>query len=169
MAAPQAGPGATYVLKDLDKEVGVETERLNGQYNLIRVCLGHNSAVPPEVDLSSVKTVLDIAAGTCVWLLDFLDHPEVRDRVKDLELYASDINISKFPRADVINAYGINVFQHDVTKPFPEELLGKFDLVHASALTPVLTPHYWRLVTKYFRALLSMVFYFLLEYHTDFL
>ena len=69
MAAPQAGPGATYVLKDLDKEVGVETERLNGQYNLIRVCLGHNSAVPPEVDLSSVKTVLDIAAGTCFWLL----------------------------------------------------------------------------------------------------
>ena len=157
MAAHLAGitPRTTsYALVNLDANVDAESRRLNIQHNLILTGLGHGP-VPPEVDLSSVKSILDAAAGTCIWLLDVLNQPEVRDRISDMELHASDISIAKFPPAEVIDNFGIKVFEQDVTKPFPEELIGKFDLVHSRALSGALTPYQWRLALANFQTLLS--------------
>ena len=159
MSAHLAGysPRTTsYALLNLDANVDAESRRLNKQHNLVLTGLGHRSPVPPEVDLSSVKTILDAAAGTCIWLLDVINQPEVRERISDMELYASDISLAKFPPAEVIDNFGIKVSEHDVTKPFPEELIGRFDLVHSRAISSALTPYQWRLALANFQTLLSM-------------
>lgn len=113
--------------------------------------------MPDTVDLNQVRYVLDIAAGTCAWTLDFANTPSVRSRLgrngvqaKDtdkedpsIHLYACDIDIKFFPEKELLDDVGVETFQQDVTKPFRQDLYGKFDLVHISMLTLCLTPSGW--------------------------
>ena len=55
--------------------------------------------------------------------------PSVRDR-DHLEVFACDISTAKFPRKDEPEVRKIKIFQQDVTKSFPDEFLGTFDLVN---------------------------------------
>ncbi|KAJ7110615.1 S-adenosyl-L-methionine-dependent methyltransferase [Mycena epipterygia] len=119
-----------------------ERERLSRLYPMKKSMYGWSSAVPDAVDLSQVERVIDIGAGTCIWTLDLAAMPEINARCEQMCIYACDINTKFFP-ASSLSELGITAFQQDVTKPFPEELYGTFDLVHASFLVGCLKPDGW--------------------------
>lgn len=50
---------------------------------------------------------------------------------------------------------GIQTFQQDVTKPFPEAMYGTFDLVHLSLVVLALTKEGWEKALENCRNLLS--------------
>lgn len=158
-------PTTVYVFKEVDKQKEIESKRLTDQYNLFKAILGRTSPVPSTIDLSSVKTVLDVAAGNCVWILDVANQPEIRDRIRgastisvkgdgDVELYACDIDLNKFPN-QATQEMGITSFQQDVTKAFPEHMQEKFDLVHMAAMCGVLSEEQWKSSMENLRYVLS--------------
>ncbi|KAH9044031.1 S-adenosyl-L-methionine-dependent methyltransferase [Lactarius hengduanensis] len=83
---------------------------------------------PPVVNVAHVRRVIDVGTGTGAWALDFMSQPEVRSR--GVQVFACDISAAKFPQADGSGVGKITFFQQDVTKPFPDDMLGTFDLVH---------------------------------------
>ncbi|TBU37430.1 hypothetical protein BD309DRAFT_620835 [Dichomitus squalens] len=132
-----------------------EKQRLGDQYVFKKSVAGWTSAVPASVDVSRVSNVLDMAAGTCAWILDFASMPQVQERLSilgrtpprgttSIQLYACDIDVKFLPGLNVTDPLGIATFQQDVTKPFPKELHGTFDLVHMSHLLLCLTEDGWK-------------------------
>ncbi|KAJ7473136.1 hypothetical protein B0H11DRAFT_2037390 [Mycena galericulata] len=124
--------------------VSPEKERLAQQYAMKKSTYGWTSPVPDTINLSIIHTVLDIAAGTCVWSLDLATSPQIRDR-NDVQIYACDIDTKFFPPTVVTDEHGIKTFEQDVTKPFPAEYHGSFDLVHISFLVLCLTEEGWNI------------------------
>lgn len=119
---------------------------------------GWTSAVPDDIHLVGVEKVIDIAAGTCMWSLDFANMPQIRAQRNAIEIYACDINPGFFPSSDVLEFAGIKTFTQDVTKPFPAELYGTFDLIHVSLLCMCLTEDGWGNALANFKSLLSLCF-----------
>lgn len=127
------------------------------QYAFKKSAYGWDNAVPDSVDLTQVHRVLDIAAGSCAWTLDFAATPSIQSRLskKDrqtndankgmpsIQIYVSDIDTKFFPVKDVLDEVGIESFQQDVTKPFRSDLYGTFDLVHICMVTLCLTQTGW--------------------------
>ena len=79
--------------------------------------------------------------------------PDFRDR--NLQVFACDITTAKFPQNDEPEVRKIKFFQQDVTKPFPDELLGTIDLINISFLTFALTAQGWNIALKNLYSLLS--------------
>ncbi|KAJ7862575.1 hypothetical protein B0H13DRAFT_2648589 [Mycena leptocephala] len=107
-----------------------EKERLTKQYAMKKAMYGWTLPVPSVLvpSLSHITTVLDIAAGTCIWTLDLAaSPPQIRDRDEQVKTYACDIDAGFFPPPSVTDALGIQTFHQDMTKPFPSEYEGKFD------------------------------------------
>lgn len=117
------------------------------------------SIVPDVVDPSSISTVLDAAAGTLVWSRDFATIPEIKPRISSpsnpVKLYACDLTAEKFPPKPIVDALGIQLFLHDVTKPFPEEMTGMFDLVNMKLLILALSKDGWLNALSNIREVLS--------------
>ena len=86
-------------------------------------------------------------------MLDFLSLPDFRDR--SLEVFACDISTEKFPQNDEPEVRKITFFQQDVIKPFPDKLLGTFDLINFRFLSYALTAQGWRLALQNLYSLLS--------------
>ncbi|EIM91891.1 uncharacterized protein STEHIDRAFT_164316 [Stereum hirsutum FP-91666 SS1] len=145
---------AKYVLGDS----APEKVRLTSQYLMAKKILGRTSPLPSCIDINSVSSVLDIAAGTCIWTLDLAKLPEVTSRLANaststgqsrdpkapLQLWACDISTAKFPEKEIADSVGLKTFEQDVTKPFPSELYGTFDLVHMTLLVYALTEDGWK-------------------------
>ncbi|KAI0262309.1 S-adenosyl-L-methionine-dependent methyltransferase [Gloeopeniophorella convolvens] len=129
-----------------------EVIRLNSQYLWFKTVWDHPGLLPPEIDAAYVSRVLDAGTGTGAWALDFVSLPDVRDR--DVEVFACDISTAKFPQADVSEVKRIRFFEHDVTRPFSEDMLGTFDLVNLSHLGYALTREGWAITLKNVRDLL---------------
>jgi len=123
--------------------VSPEKDRLTKQYAMKKSFYGWSKAVPDTIDLSRVENVIDIAAGTCIWTLDFTDMPQIKTRRDAVHVYACDINTDFFPDSTLLEERGITAFEQDVTKPFPEEYQRKFDLIHTSFLVICLTEDGW--------------------------
>ncbi|KAJ7358034.1 hypothetical protein DFH08DRAFT_847746 [Mycena albidolilacea] len=123
--------------------VSAEKDRLLKQYAMKKAVYGWTTPVPGIVELSSIRNVLDIGAGTCIWSLDLVSAPEVKARRSEVKIYACDINEAFFPPTTVTDEMGIKTFEQDVTKPFPTEYHGMFDLVHISFLFLCLTEDGW--------------------------
>ncbi|KAH9166733.1 S-adenosyl-L-methionine-dependent methyltransferase [Lactarius sanguifluus] len=128
-----------YVLDDND--LNSEVSRLKIQYLYFKTVFDSN-AVPPVVNINQVRKVIDVATGTGAWALDFVSQPNVRDR--DVQVFACDISSAKFPQAGKPDVDKIRFFEHDVTKPFPDEMLGTFDLVNMSCMCFALTVQGWK-------------------------
>jgi ubiquinone/menaquinone biosynthesis C-methylase UbiE len=98
---------------------------------------------------------MDVGAGTGAWALDFVSLPGVRDR--NVQVYACDISTAKFPRkdSDKSEVRKITFFQHDVTNPFSDELLGTFDLINVCFLVYALTAPGWKVALQNMYSLLS--------------
>ena len=126
---------------------------LKNQYVFFKTVFDYPDIVPPVVNISHLSKVIDVATGTGAWALDFVSRPDVRDR--GVQVFACDISTAKFPRADKADVNKIAFFQHDVTKPFPDVMLGTFDLVNMTYLGFALTEQGWRLALKNLRSLLS--------------
>ncbi|KZV68894.1 S-adenosyl-L-methionine-dependent methyltransferase [Peniophora sp. CONT] len=135
-ALPTTHPNPGYFL---DITIPTEVKRLSEQYLFVKAVFDNPNFFPSAIDQTKVRRVLDVAAGTAAWSLDLADQPFA----SSYELFASDITLSKFPSADVLKRAGITPFVQDVTQPFPEEMKGTFDVVHASALVVALTTDGW--------------------------
>ena len=120
--------------------------RLNAQYSFFKSVVGHPQVIPPEIDIAHVSRVLDVATGTGAWALDFVSLPEVQKN--NIQVYACDISCEKFLKGYNSAVKQIMFFQQDVTKPFPEELLGTFDLVNQSFLSYALTSQGWEKIGR---------------------
>ncbi|KAH9017030.1 S-adenosyl-L-methionine-dependent methyltransferase [Lactarius hengduanensis] len=126
--------------------------RLNTQYLYLKTIFDYPKIVPPVVSVAHVRKVIDVATGTGAWALDFVSQPEVRDR--GVQVFACDISVAKFPQADGPDVDKITFFQHDVTKPFPDDMLGTFDLVHMAFMCWALTVQGWKSALQNLRDLL---------------
>ncbi|KAI0753472.1 hypothetical protein C8Q80DRAFT_1152365 [Daedaleopsis nitida] len=143
---PDCEPASWYLISATD----LEKQRLSRQYDYKKVVYGWTSALPASIDISRIHTVLDVAAGTCVWAVDLARDARVRARLgtdaqqqDSLRISACDIDPNFFPERGSLDELGIETFQHDITTPFPLALLGKFDLIHISLLLLSLTKHGW--------------------------
>jgi ubiquinone/menaquinone biosynthesis C-methylase UbiE len=129
--------------------------RLAKQYAMKKSVYGWSTAVPSSIDVTHLEKVIDIAAGTCLWTLDFATMPQIRSKGDKIHIYACDINPGFIPDARVTDELGIKTFAQDATKPFPAEYHGEFDLIHASFLALCLTEEGWNSALTNFNILLS--------------
>jgi SAM-dependent methyltransferase len=127
--------------------------RLNRQFNFHKTLFDYPQLVPPGIDITHVSRIIDVGAGTGAWALDLMSHPDVRDR--DLQVFACDISTAKFPRNDEPEVRKITFFEQDVTKAFPDEFIGTFDLINLSCLSYGLTAQGWKVALRNLYSLLS--------------
>ncbi|TDL26297.1 hypothetical protein BD410DRAFT_895698 [Rickenella mellea] len=125
-----------------------ETNRLNRQYNVVKKVLGRTNALPSSINSKGLSKVLDIAAGSLVWTLDLARTPDISTRLSPesrdpIYLYACDISSAQFPPVEETRKLGITTFLHDMTKPFPEDMKGTFDLVNMRLLVLGLSEQGW--------------------------
>ncbi|KAH9055289.1 hypothetical protein EDB87DRAFT_1688405 [Lactarius vividus] len=135
-----------------DNNLNFEVARLKTQYLHFKTVFGSNT-VPPVVNINLVTKVIDVATGTGAWALDFVSQPNVRDR--DVQVFACDISSAKFPQENNPDVDKISFFEHDVTKPFPDQMLRTFDLVNMSCMCLALTAQGWKSALQNLRDLLK--------------
>ncbi|KAI0808703.1 hypothetical protein GGR55DRAFT_679924 [Xylaria sp. FL0064] len=103
-----------------------EHDRLNRQHRLFDDMM-HNDLLPPHIASSLLASptppkILEIATGTAIWLSEV-----AKTLPPDAELVGLDYDTSKFPSSHAAN---ITLRQANMYKPFPDDLLGKFDVVN---------------------------------------
>lgn len=132
----------TYVLSHRSKQTE-EHERLNRQHNLIQQTFLNNQLIHPSIRLSSLKGgVADIGCGTGIWLREVaqtLPSPAVENTPTTNplpSLVGFDLNAAAFPENPTP---GIQLVQHDCTKPFDPRYHAQFDLVNIRGLAYAIT------------------------------
>ncbi|GLB09888.1 hypothetical protein AtubIFM57258_005817 [Aspergillus tubingensis] len=132
----------TYVLSHRSKQTE-EHERLNRQHNLIQQTFLNNQLIHPSIPLSSLKGgIADIGCGTGIWLREvaqILPSPAVENSPTTTplpSLVGFDLNAAAFPENPTP---GIQLVQHDCTKPFDPRYHGQFDLVNIRGLAYAIT------------------------------
>ena len=124
---------------------------MNTQFDVLQKLFDHPQFLPDELPRASeLCDVLEVAAGTARWAFGLAFEPGVREKIAagKLRIFASDISLSLLPPEDVARQYGVELFQHDITKPFPEEMHEKFDLVRMSLVAFALTKDMWEVALK---------------------
>ncbi|KAI0403845.1 hypothetical protein F4802DRAFT_569597 [Xylaria palmicola] len=109
-----------------------EHERLNTQHYLFDDIM-QNELLPPHITslLSASPNppkILEIATGTAIWLSEVAKalHP-------DTEFVGLDFDTTKFPPPTSL-VPNITLRQANMYKPFPSDLLGKFDVVNVRCI-----------------------------------
>lgn len=138
----------TYVLSHRSKQTE-EHERLNRQHNLIQQTFLNNQLIHPSIPLSALKGgVADIGCGTGIWLREVaqsLSSPGLENGTGAStspvttplpSLVGFDLNAAAFPENPTP---GIQLVQHDCTKPFDPRYHGQFDLVNIRGLAYAIT------------------------------
>ncbi|RAH55358.1 hypothetical protein BO85DRAFT_522209 [Aspergillus piperis CBS 112811] len=138
----------TYVLSHRSKQTE-EHERLNRQHNLIQQTFLNNQLVHPSIPLSALKGgVADIGCGTGIWLREVaqsLSSPGLENGTGAFtspattplpSLVGFDLNAAAFPETPTP---GIQLVQHDCTKPFDPRYHGQFNLVNIRGLAYAIT------------------------------
>ncbi|KAF7300995.1 S-adenosyl-L-methionine-dependent methyltransferase [Mycena indigotica] len=136
------------------KKLVPEQERLQRQYDMRKKIYGRTSPLPDSVDINQVRRVIDVAAGTCAWALEFAALPQVRGQQGAIEIHVCDVDTACFPPSSVLDAAGLKPFAQDITQPFPDHL-GQFDIVHASLLFLYLTEEDWKAALTNLRNILK--------------
>ncbi|KAM0560105.1 hypothetical protein ACHAPJ_004065 [Fusarium lateritium] len=132
-------------------EKGVEENRLSYQHNAFRKLT--KTLIPANIkshleSLDRAPTVADVGTGTGIWLRDFA--PELSG---DARLDGYDIDGSKFlPPGDLPS--NVKLDFGDVFEPFPQELIGQYDLVHVRLLMVALKTDEWEPAARNLRTLL---------------
>jgi hypothetical protein len=128
---------------------GWEEDRLDWSHHEMVVPLVGHHLLPQQIidDLGSKQSPLiaDVCTGTGVWSVS------VAKELPNAQIRGFDIDISKFATnlpPNVQLQYG------DVFEPFPSDLLGKFDLVHARFLVSLLRKEDWVPVARNFMSLI---------------
>ncbi|KAI0547521.1 hypothetical protein F4679DRAFT_586395 [Xylaria curta] len=115
-----------YLLNDGSAES--EQGRLNRQHHLFDDIM-QNDLLPPHIasslDTSSTPPkIIEIATGSAIWLLDI-----AKTFSPDAELVGIDFDTSKFPSASDLPP-NITLRQANMFESFPNDLVGKFDVVN---------------------------------------
>lgn len=129
---------------------------LDTQYRFSICSLEHKSALPPIIEPASLTNVLDAAAGSLAWTLDFANIPVIKEKISNsqIEIYACDITSAQYPPKEVLEDAKIRTFLHNVTLPFPSEMHGTFDLINMRTMNVALNKEGYTLAVRNFRQLL---------------
>lgn len=106
----------------------LESRRLDLQHGIWTESLEY--ALHPKVraELPPNPVIVDVGTGTGVWLLDvaatFHGHGQ---------FFGFDISDAQYPAPDTLPS-NVHLGLGDIRKPFPEHLLGTFDVVHCRLL-----------------------------------
>jgi hypothetical protein len=120
----------SYRRKDSD-----EDKRLNSQHDVIKQAILDGHLIHPSIPISDLEgSIADVACGTGIWLED-VRKTHFTDLARDLRrtpmLVGFDVNSHAFdPTLDP----SINLVQHDCTREFSPEYVGKFGLVNMRGL-----------------------------------
>ncbi|KAL4925544.1 class I SAM-dependent methyltransferase [Aspergillus undulatus] len=112
-----------------------ESERLNLQHNLLSK-ITSNFLIHPSIPTGDIISVADVATGTGVWLDEV---SQVLDNNKNSQqhyYHGFDISSAQFPEELPMTDLHFSV--QDITSPFPQEHLNKYDLVHVRLLIAAL-------------------------------
>ncbi|KAL4804705.1 hypothetical protein BDV18DRAFT_161797 [Aspergillus unguis] len=121
---------SSYLLKASQAD---ENERLNIQHRLL-IHMMEQKMVHPDTP-KKLERVADVATGNGNWLFDFK-----KSRAKDSESNTDtkytgfDITPDLFPKPDSPNVADMDFSVQDIFKPFPEDHVGTYDLVHVRNL-----------------------------------
>lgn len=112
-----------------------ERDRLDMQHEICNDAM-RNELLPPHIQAellaissSRVPRVLDVATGSAAWL-----RAMAKVLPPEAELVGVDYDPTKFPPASLL-ANNITLREADMYRPFPEDLVGQFDVVHARLIT----------------------------------
>ncbi|KAK0117928.1 hypothetical protein ONS95_012240 [Cadophora gregata] len=117
-------------------KIATEHKRLNIQHRFVNT-FGPPEQIHPSIPKDQIILVADIATGTGVWLQDLATVlSKIPLRSDGSRQYVGfDISRDLFPSSyDSSFSY----VQHNALCPFPDEHLGKYDLVHARFLIAAL-------------------------------
>jgi hypothetical protein len=112
-----------------------EDKRLNSQHDVIKHAILDGHLIHPSIPLSDVQgSIADVACGTGIWLEDvrkthFASHEGGKERAPILVGF--DVNSHAF---DITLGPSIKLVQHDCTREFASEYIGKFELVNMRGL-----------------------------------
>jgi ubiquinone/menaquinone biosynthesis C-methylase UbiE len=102
-----------------------EHDRLNAQHRLFDDMM-QNDLLPQHI-ASSLPThpkILELATGTAIWLTEM-----AKTLPPNAEFVGLDFDTSKFPSASSLPP-NITLRKANMYEPFPDDLLGKFDVVN---------------------------------------
>lgn len=117
-----------YILNGTTKnEIEQEIDRLDTQHHFIDKMM-NNEMLPPHITSKLAATrspkVCDIATGSAMWLRKL-----TKTLPASAQLVGLDLDTSKFPRPEALPP-NIRLGSANAHEPFPEELRGRFDVVH---------------------------------------
>ena len=114
------------------REDDEESQRLNSQHRIIQSAIMDGRLIHDSIPLNEVRgSIADLCCGTGVWLDDVATLFASRDAEYSPMLVGFDINTHAF-KEDI--TLGIQLIEHDCTKPFDTKYIGKFDLVNMRGL-----------------------------------
>lgn len=110
----------------------MEACRLNLQHMLFREVFQFNIHPNARPSAGHPVRIVDVAAGTCLWLLD------TAREIPEAQLDGTDNDLSKAPHDSWLPG-NIALHSWDIFEEPPSHLVGKFDLVHVRLLVLVLS------------------------------
>ncbi|KAL2059990.1 hypothetical protein VTL71DRAFT_9812 [Oculimacula yallundae] len=113
-----------------------ESKRLNIQHGFINT-FGPPEQIHPSIPKGQITRIADIATGTGIWIQDLSTilskTPAANNQPR--QYVGFDISREFFPKE---HGEEFRYVQHNVLRPFPDEHLGKYDLVHVRLLVAAL-------------------------------
>ncbi|KAL2857273.1 hypothetical protein BJY01DRAFT_202530 [Aspergillus pseudoustus] len=118
-----------YLLKAVETD---ETQRLDIQHRMNLHMLGQRM-LHPEIP-KNLERVADVATGNGTWIFDLIKWRKENSGSGNTKYNGFDISDSLFPKSETYKTLDIDLSTHNFYNPFPEEHIGKYDLVHARHL-----------------------------------
>ncbi|KAI1773802.1 S-adenosyl-L-methionine-dependent methyltransferase [Hypoxylon cercidicola] len=123
-----------------------EVQRLNDQFDLMTENIGY--ILHPSVTLPPAPRIADIGTGTARFLL------RLQPTYPDARLEGFDISSSLYPPQSTLPP-NVSLAELDMKQPFPEDMHGKYDLVHARMLVAAMRPSDWETAVRNLARLLK--------------
>ncbi|KAL2816495.1 S-adenosyl-L-methionine-dependent methyltransferase [Aspergillus granulosus] len=110
-----------------------ETLRLDIQHRMNLHILGQRM-LHPKIP-KNLERVADVGTGNGTWLVDLIKYRQKNSGSGNTKYYGFDISDSLFPKPETRQTLDIDFATHNFYKPFPDEHVGKYDLVHGRHLS----------------------------------
>ncbi|KAI1148034.1 hypothetical protein F4825DRAFT_435267 [Nemania diffusa] len=123
-----------------------EVRRLNEQFDVMTEIMGY--IVHPSVKLSPNPHIVDMGTGTAKFLLS------IQPTYPEATLEGYDISSDLYPPPAAL-PQNLTLGELDLKQPFPENMHGKYDLVHVRMLILAMLPEDWEPVVRNLTTLLK--------------
>ena len=132
-----------------------EDRRLNSQHGVIQHAILDGRLLHPSIPIAQLKgAIADFGCGTGIWLEDVKATLFTEPHEKSPKLVGFDRNAHAFSQNPVA---GVQLIEHDCTKPFNAEYIGAFDLVNMRGLAYALSAEEFSLMLGNAVQLLSQI------------